>query len=482
MQRRVSAAFLAAVLAISLAAAPAWDPVPWLADLGQVRDLIDSNYPNRDWLTGQREVSLDKWFDHTADEIRQSHNDQEARRALESLIGRFNDGHLALHWPSSATTKAESSSHATATVSSTITAFCAARGYNSGQVTKGTAASLPGYRLIDGRGPFRAGVVSANGKTIGVIRIGVFSPQGYPALCEQAVAETRTAFNKPCDAACDDRVLTEVYALMTRGLMTTVERLRMAGAQVLLVDLSGNGGGTEWAEAAARIISPVSLRSAPIEVIRSEAWVDRWRQLAEKLRQEARRSSLADRTMLLGFAKRADVIADGLKPCALSTCARLASAGFASGLVAELPAGQLDAKEWSSDVFGAAQFPYRDSVWKGPVIVLVDGETWSAAEQFTALLRDNDAAVVMGMRTGGAGCGHLYSNDPVMLSHSGATLEMPNCARFRKDGSNEVGGIVPDVLTGVRLNDGTTYAGRSTAVRLPMAITQADALVARKVH
>jgi C-terminal processing protease CtpA/Prc len=128
------------------------------------------------------------------------------------------------------------------------------------------------------------------------------------------------------------------------------------------------------------------------------------------------------------------------------------------------------------EVFNPAQFPYRDSVWQGPLIVLVDSETWSAAEQFTALLQDNKAAIVMGTRTGGAGCGNLYGNDPITLLQSGAKFELPNCVRFRRDGTNEVGGVVPDVTTGVRWNDGPTFAGRLTNARLPEAVKQAGAL------
>ena len=32
------------------------------------------------------------------------------------------------------------------------------------------------------------------------------------------------------------------------------------------------------------------------------------------------------------------------------------------------------------------------------------------------------------------------------LKNSGATVKMPDCARFRADGSNEVAGVTPDVL------------------------------------
>ncbi len=462
------------------AASPDWNPDPWIADLAQVRGAIDEDYPNRDWLTSEREVSLDQWFDSAANAIRASRSDADARHAFDSLVERFNDGHVVIQWPATAVNKdAANPGQLPSSSASSVATFCAARGYNAEQVTAGTAAALPGYRAVDSGGPFKAGLVQANGKMIGVVRIGVFSPQGYPILCERAVANARIAFQKPCDAACDDRLLTDAYAIMTQGLMATVERLRARGAQALMVDVTRNGGGTEWAEAAARIVSPVSLRSAPIAVMRGNIWVRRWRDLAAKFRKEAGRTSRVDRTMLLALATQADATADNLTPCAGPNCSRLARAGFATGLLAELPAGRFDGKRWGADAFNVAQFAYRDSVWKGPLIVLVDNETWSAAEQFTALLQDNEAAIVIGTRTGGAGCGHLDGNDPITLKYSQAKLELPNCVRLRKDGSNEVRGVVPDVSTGVRWNDGPTFAGRLTFSRLSEALVKADALLNR---
>lgn len=463
---------VALLLLAAAAPAPRWDTAPWLADLKQIRAAVDRDYPNRDWLTGTREVNLDAMFDRTAADIRAGSSDADARHALDALIRRFRDGHVELRWPEAAggDTPAPQPPPATAA------AFCAARGYDAGQVTAGTAAAMPGYRPIDSGSPLAAGVVESAGTKIGVIRIGVFDPHGYPALCEQAVANTRIVPAKPCDAACEDALITEAYALMTRGLTTGIERLRAAGATVLMIDLTRNGGGSEWGEAAARIVSPVPLRSAPVMVMPAEHWVVSWRKLAESLRKEAATAGATDRAVLLDLAVRADKTAEGLAPCTGSDCKRLVQAGYGSGLLPELKAGSFDDKPWGPQVFSAAQFPYRDSVWRGPLIVLVDDETWSAAEQFSAILQDNGAAVIMGTRTGGAGCGHLDGDTPVTLPHSKASLHLPNCARLRKDHSNEVNGVVPDVPTGVRWHDGARFAGQLTAARLPEAVAAARRL------
>lgn len=74
--------FAASLLA---ATAPVWSPEPWLADLKQLRTAIDERYPNRDWLTGQREVSLDRWFDRAGDAIRRSRDDADARLRPQHL-------------------------------------------------------------------------------------------------------------------------------------------------------------------------------------------------------------------------------------------------------------------------------------------------------------------------------------------------------------------------------------------------------------
>lgn len=461
--------------ATAASAAPlAFDATPWLEDLQQLRTAIDRNYPNRDWLIEQREVSLDRWFEQTTSALQQSRDEYDARRAMERLVERFNDGHMGLVWPKPAGLIASGGGAGGVARTLDADSFCAARGYDAGQVSVGTAAAIPGYLPDRDAQIFRRGTVKAAGRIIGVLRIGVFSPEGYPQACKQALANAKIAVDKPCDDACEDQLLTEVYSILTHDLIAATERLRAVEAEVLLVDLTRNGGGTDWAEAAARIVSPVPLKSARLKVLRSDEMADRWNELADKLRKEALLQS-DDRVALTGYAEDAATMAGDMRPCASPTCSHLVDAGFTTGLLPELPANTGKNADWVSDVFGPAQFPYRASVWQRPVIVLVDDETWSAAEQFAALLRDNDAAIVLGTRTGGAGCGHLYGNNPVVLKNSKAQFEMPNCARLRRDGSNEVSGIVPDVSTGVRWNDGPAFAGRLTAARLLDAVAQAEA-------
>jgi C-terminal processing protease CtpA/Prc len=61
------------------------------------------------------------------------------------------------------------------------------------------------------------------------------------------------------------------------------------------------------------------------------------------------------------------------------------------------------------------------------------------------MLRDNGAATVIGERTNGAGCGYTDGGLPIELPNSGLVVWMPDCARYRIDGRNEIEGIDPDV-------------------------------------
>jgi C-terminal processing protease CtpA/Prc len=124
------------------------------------------------------------------------------------------------------------------------------------------------------------------------------------------------------------------------------------------------------------------------------------------------------------------------------------------------------------------KYEYQDAVWRGPLIVLVNGGTGSTAEQFTAELQDNLAAIVIGAPTAGAGCGHTDGGTPTTLHNSGAVLELPDCARLRKDGSNEVMGIQPDVLIGLRNEDGPHRRAFRISQKLSEAVNRAVSMSA----
>ncbi len=435
-----------------------------------MRSTVETHYANRDWLERDRGLSLDTLFGRAEQQLHEAGSDADARSVLDRLARRFADGHVTLLWPAEV---------APVLLGAVVASSpCDALGFDARQNSPGAASRLPGYTALpeDG-GLFAAGIVPVKHKRVGVVRIAAFQPQAMPALCSAALAVLGIPLDRLCDDACQDRILAWTYDRMTRALAERLEALRRAGAQVLMVDVSANGGGTEWVEAVARMVSPVPIRSEPLGFVRGEHWEKRWAGKAEQLRAAAAsETDTADRNRLLGWAKEAEAASVlAATPCApRSAC--IGRVGFATGLVGTAPAGSFGGKPWASLVFSPAQYPYRDSVWQGPLIVLVDDDSWSAAEQFAAVLQDNRAAVVIGQRTGGAGCGHTDGGTPTPLPNSGAVLELPDCIRFRADGSSEVMGVIPDLLAPLRASDGRALEARLLAPILPRALKRARRL------
>jgi C-terminal processing protease CtpA/Prc len=89
--------------------------------------------------------------------------------------------------------------------------------------------------------------------------------------------------------------------------------------------------------------------------------------------------------------------------------------------------------------------PADDGAYRGRLALLIDSRTASAAEQFAAMLKDAGAATLFGEKTLGAGCGYTDGGVNIVLPNSGVRARMPDCLRLRKDGSNEVLGVAPDV-------------------------------------
>ncbi|SPE31836.1 conserved hypothetical protein [Candidatus Sulfopaludibacter sp. SbA3] len=83
--------------------------------------------------------------------------------------------------------------------------------------------------------------------------------------------------------------------------------------------------------------------------------------------------------------------------------------------------------------------------WTGPVYVLTNDKTYSAAEMFAAVLQNNRAAKIIGTRTGGDGCGFMNTPQPLVLPNSRLRFRIPNCVRIKADGTDEVAGVIPDI-------------------------------------
>ena len=448
---------------------PSFDPKLWLEDLEQVRESLSTKYANLEWAVFEHEIDLTTLFNETKARIASATSDAEARASLDRLAHKLGDGHVRFRWsvdPSSVVPNAS----------------CEALGYDPRMQGQPVAALMPGYSPMANASAneFPAGLVQVAGHKVGVLKIALFSPFGYSELCDAGLAALKISSRFPCNDECSDRLEEWATDRMTSDLAAQLSRLKAAGAQILLVDVAGNGGGTEWAEVVARMVTPVRLHSERIAFVRGSHWANKFARTENELRAAASMTNGQDKTLLTNLANQASVRrAEAATQCDSEPfwsrkrppCPWLQDAFYSSGLLSS-ESDQIRGKPWASLVFQPARFKYPKGQWSGPLIVLIDGGTGSAATQFAAVLQDNHAAVLIGMPANG-GCGHTDGGTPTKLKNSGAVFELPDCARIRADGSNEVMGVQPDILAGLAPTDGPDRQGIKVFDKLPEGIRSA---------
>ena len=188
---------IACALALCAAPALAFDRAAWREDLAQVRQTLATKYANLEWVVFDHETNLAELFGDTEARIDRAGNDSEARAAFDRLADKLGDEHVGFKWPAK-----------NAGTQNVRPDRCAALGYDERSRGKPLAADADGYRPLGSAASdeFPAGLIAIGRRKIGVLKIGVFMPQGYPAFCRAAIAQLGIPKDAPCDDACEDRI------------------------------------------------------------------------------------------------------------------------------------------------------------------------------------------------------------------------------------------------------------------------------------
>jgi hypothetical protein len=448
--RTRTALLLAAIVAATTAAAhePPFDRKAWREDYSTLKRELERSYSHLAWAasaaSGVDLPSLDRRTRLALDAAR---SDADATAALGGFVAGFHDGHFApVVTPQPAGPSVEPPSRAT---DDDARAACAAFGYS--QATR-VGFSLPfesldGFRMqSDGiERAFRSGVIAVGERHFGLIRIPRFRPAEYPALC---VATWSALHADMIDAA------------WLRELADRLAAFRTDGVDAVLVDVGGNGGGNDLGDWAARLFTSGAVHSArllmhagslgakymdeqlqglndALAAHTGEAEVEAALHGAIEAFERRKRESL-QQSCDLSWVWREQRRFDPAK------CSGLIDAGFASGAMDYLAPASVPQDAAAALYWASIADPMRGA-WNGPVYVLTDAGTASAAEMFAARMRDSGIAKTVGVRTLGLGCGSMVEAAPLTLPHSRLSFRVPNCVRLRADGSDEVAGIAPDL-------------------------------------
>lgn len=452
---------IALFLALCVAgAAHAYDAAKWHEDFAQARRELARSYANLDWVVAERKIDLQALVERTEQGLATAKSDEEATKVLEQFLEAFGDGHVRLVPRKRAEAATDPATLSTATTTDLKT--CRDMGYqplrrewegidfgSTGQyeaLVNEDAAVLP------------EGILKAGGKTLGVIRIGLFLEHAFPVLCEREHPAPA-----PCDSACQQKIFARVGKALTRTLERQIQVLAAKKVDAIVVDITGNRGGSDWAEAAARVVTGPGVSAPRISFIKHPHWVKGFDSRLHDVDLDLKRTTngaaqrawlLAARAELLKSRSLAaepcdrEAIWKNQRVCALLVPGRLHSTGL------EAIPRPLDFAGYEAEWVHYTLAGYDPNVaWQGRLAILVDNNTVSAAELFAATLKDNDRATLIGTPTRGAGCGYTDGGIPITLQHSGVQIKVPDCARLRANGENEVAGIVPEVLVPWRSND-----------------------------
>jgi hypothetical protein len=461
---------LSLLLAASPASAEPFDRAAWIADFEQIKDAVTRQSPNLEWAV-ERGVDLHALERRARDRLDAAQDNAAARAALERFVRAFADGHMELVWPEPAGPAVQDS----AAVRST----CAELGYWSEPDDLAVGTRLPGFVAVGPEaGEVRAGIVSVGGRALGVLRIPLFAPSD--TVCAAALKDLGLPADAPCDEACADKVSRRSDDIFLAGIADRLRALDKAGAEVLLLDVAGNGGGNDSAVAVARMMAGPYLPSPEVGFVKSPRRAARLAETAQTIRAGPTSATAADRAVIErlvpALARASEAAAE---PCDLSplwqgkatACSNLVRGPFfAGGLTATDLPGVTRKGEWAETISATVRFSFMPYRWKKPVMVLVDQNSASSTELLAAMLQDADKALIIGAPSQGSGCGWTMPREDVTLAHSGGTLLMPDCARFRKDGRNELDGIEPDILVGFRTYDTPRQRVGRLLSRLPAAL------------
>jgi hypothetical protein len=455
----------------STSAGAPYNPAPWLADLAQIKRTLAEQAPNLEWSIAERGLDPAELARQTEDGLYAAKSEADAREVLRDFLNYLGDGHVTLEWPDEK--EPEGAPGGTASI-------CRSLGFVDEERPAGLPFDQVGGRLVatPNSALFPIYVLDLPGGKLGVLRLSSFYEWGYFRFCPQAVAEIGLPEDGECAEDCGAAIGRKASDLLTQALAAQIEALRREAISALAVDLTQNGGGSLWLDPVARMLTPIKLKTSDLTLTRTPVWREALKANLQSVEQDLAsatvdagtravlikaRGTLGDALAEASIACDRMTIWDGGRPsCSLMVPTRLHS----TGVLDYAEPGAFARLRSASALFYSSLYDYEEGVWQGPLYVIIDEGVASAGEHFAALLKDNDAATLIGEPTFGAGCGWMAVGDrPTKLLQTGGELHVPDCIWYRKDGSNEVAGVEPDIIIPWRFYDnGVQKARRAMTV------------------
>jgi hypothetical protein len=488
---RIARSLLLTLGVISLAGAALTIRTPgrrarWLADHELTKRYLATAAANFDWKVAHDSLDLVALDRSTREAIASSWTSLGAAIAERRFVWTFHDGHTlarvrpAIWWrgvlgaearalpepapPSATDTSAPPPASATPVLTPDLDAgaACGRAGLDVKARPDGWTLPFPaaaGATLLDDPEFPAALVPLADGRRVGILRVANFGHEHFGTGCARAWEGLRRTLPEPCLEGCQWELVAATMRALALHAAERARALQDSGAVAVVVDITGNGGGSELADAMARALTATPLHLAPGGMIRHPLHRADLEERRAAIARDLGRATPAQRPYLVAAGAQVDSLLEELaRPCARDDLWTGAAPSCSNVIVAapavdylrpHTLAGLQDA--WA--VWGPAWVDMDEGLYRGPLLVLQDHSSASASEEFAARLRDNEAARIVGERSYGAGCGYSNGGTRLELTALGLLVRAPDCQRLRRDGRNEVEGIAADVPAGWTADD-----------------------------
>ena len=441
------------VLILASWSAKAVTNVQYQDDFKQLLDIMYESHANLKWLVTERNINLEQHISKTKNALSQAKGDDESKAIIDKFINYFNDPHMRLKWRNGNVVN-----------NPTSKSMCEKLGFFERHKVGIKYHNIPEFSAVKDKrvNIFEIGVLSLENKKVGVLKIDLFDPLGHLEICNETINTLELSSSETCDEECLLNVEITASNILSNKLIDHVHVLEEQGINALMVDIASNGGGSNWSHAVARLLTKIKIKSASLGFIRHPHWIEQLTLSLSLIEEDLLNVSNTKNTNLqlakeryskaLKLAKMkcpVQIKVDrGTTDCELV----VQNIMFSTGALDYVSPGKLNGLKSKEHLFNPSIYEYQEGEYNGPLLIHVDEWTASSSELFASTLSDNNAASIIGVPTMGAGCG--YTNDGIKhtLEHSKATVLLPDCVRFRADGSNEVFGVTPDILLPWRMN------------------------------
>ena len=402
----------------------------WLEDYQVLRNQLTKSYANLEFLLKYNHINPYELNKKTIEAIGHAKNDETDKQALVDFINTFKDAHLHIQ---SSIKDAEKTLFSTSIGDKEA---CERMGFMPAEKKHdfifSLSSKLSNKEMITfQKGDFPYAIIQLINQRIGIIRISDFLEDFYPEICQRSWRTYRKSTSRKCDMQCISEFKTVMQKKLWDEFYKTLQTVKGYSIDSLIIDLTNNGGGTDWVQKVATILTKKPLKCGKKGFIKHPFMVKIFQEeLADSIKHGENKNTI--------WAIR-EKIKVAQKTCNRGQIWEMNNYTLNCSLVAYYDSFEDNYCPFTADPLSTL------SHYQGRLFFLVNRNTASAAEDIVARHADNHTATIIGEKTAGAGCGFTNGGISITLPHSGLIVRIPDCIRERADGTNEVAGIFPDM-------------------------------------